>query len=671
MPGLTQQERGDRLGAAFPGLRATATSPPGDQLRWKCGSNSRRSSSVSASQTSDALPRPGPGSASRRGFRSSSRLPGRRAAGDSPIAPTGEVVVSGRRRPRAARMSPPREKRSVRADVRQLPGTTRVRADIAWGTQSRIRLERLAHRLAPATRGQGRRRWRSVTAAPERSPRPLLRSPPDAPAASRLRPAPRLVRPREAASFPGGDTKDPYAIWVSEVMLQQTTVETASFPATGPSCDAFLDYPALARAHLDDVLAAWSGLATTRARGICIARRIRRRTPRRTAARRSRSCARAPRQGDYMFQAVAAIAFGRLYAADGCEHPARRFGAPFERHDPASRLGEVISPARPADSIAAIFDLGCDHLPAARSQLPELPCRGVLPGFRASGFNGRFSGPPGRAVPPAVLPVRRSGLLPRPDPDAAALMARRYVGAAGRGSGSARIARTRFPPGGSRRRNQSPSPRSADRGRRVRVEIYRAGRWRGARDRWMTVPEIERSVRLPFADAKIVRRISPPGSDRRTIANEVFRPDRRPSASRLSHLRRRAPDDEVRRTLRDIRGAEAQERMVSFTTLDKRYSRSRNRKSPGRRPSSPGLKVKIDKTDTKQLGGRHMSSAPSAASAPRSPVGGRLPLKSTDENSKKPARQAECEDSPAPASASAPAGERPEPFRTAHRAGGA
>jgi len=59
--------------------------------------------------------------------------------------------------------------------------------------------------------------------------------------------------------LPWRRTRDPYAIWVAEVMLQQTRVETVI-----PYWEKFLarwpDARALAGAPLDDVLAAWSGL---------------------------------------------------------------------------------------------------------------------------------------------------------------------------------------------------------------------------------------------------------------------------------------------------------------------------------------------------------------------------------------------------------------------------
>jgi A/G-specific adenine glycosylase len=60
-------------------------------------------------------------------------------------------------------------------------------------------------------------------------------------------------------TLPWQDTRDPYRVWLSEVMLQQTQVATvldyyARFLARFP------DVAALAAAPLDDVLALWSGL---------------------------------------------------------------------------------------------------------------------------------------------------------------------------------------------------------------------------------------------------------------------------------------------------------------------------------------------------------------------------------------------------------------------------
>jgi A/G-specific adenine glycosylase len=56
-----------------------------------------------------------------------------------------------------------------------------------------------------------------------------------------------------------GETPDPYRVWLSEIMLQQTTVK-----AVGPYFEKFVarwpDVSALGRASLDDVLRMWAGL---------------------------------------------------------------------------------------------------------------------------------------------------------------------------------------------------------------------------------------------------------------------------------------------------------------------------------------------------------------------------------------------------------------------------
>jgi A/G-specific adenine glycosylase len=58
---------------------------------------------------------------------------------------------------------------------------------------------------------------------------------------------------------PAGRRPDPYAVWLSEIMLQQTGVKTV-----GPYFEKFLarwpDIAALGRASLDDVLRMWAGL---------------------------------------------------------------------------------------------------------------------------------------------------------------------------------------------------------------------------------------------------------------------------------------------------------------------------------------------------------------------------------------------------------------------------
>src|SRR3954468_9360932 len=54
-------------------------------------------------------------------------------------------------------------------------------------------------------------------------------------------------------------TRDPYAVWVSEIMLQQTRVETVT-PYFERWMRRFPTVRALAEAPLDDVLTHWAGL---------------------------------------------------------------------------------------------------------------------------------------------------------------------------------------------------------------------------------------------------------------------------------------------------------------------------------------------------------------------------------------------------------------------------
>ena len=64
---------------------------------------------------------------------------------------------------------------------------------------------------------------------------------------------------RHHRDLPWRRTRDPYRFWVSEVMLQQTTVK-AVVPYYESFLERFPDVAALAGAREDDVVAAWSGL---------------------------------------------------------------------------------------------------------------------------------------------------------------------------------------------------------------------------------------------------------------------------------------------------------------------------------------------------------------------------------------------------------------------------
>ena len=118
--------------------------------------------------------------------------------------------------------------------------------------------------------------------------------------------------------LPWRRTRDPYAIWVSEIMLQQTRVATV-IPYWERWMARFPTVAALAGAPLDDVLAAWAGLGYySRARNLhagarAIGERWGGALPRRAAELRE-----VPGIGPYTAGAIASIAYGeRAPLVDG------------------------------------------------------------------------------------------------------------------------------------------------------------------------------------------------------------------------------------------------------------------------------------------------------------------------------------------------------------------
>ena len=108
---------------------------------------------------------------------------------------------------------------------------------------------------------------------------------------------------------------DPYRVWLSEIMLQQTTVVTVA-PYFGRFVARWPSVSALAAASLDEVLHQWQGLGYyARARNLhacakAVAERHGGRFPDDVASLRA-----LPGIGDYTAAAIAAIAFDRREAA--------------------------------------------------------------------------------------------------------------------------------------------------------------------------------------------------------------------------------------------------------------------------------------------------------------------------------------------------------------------
>jgi A/G-specific adenine glycosylase len=162
-----------------------------------------------------------------------------------------------------------------------------------------------------------------------------------------------------------GETADPYVVWLSEIMLQQTTVEAVkpyflSFLARWPTVTALADAP------LDEVMKAWAGLGYyARARNLhaCAQRIAHERDGR--FPQSERELMELPGVGPYTAGAIAAIAFGRQsLAIDGnVERVVSRLFAVarpprFAKQELRDLARRLLPSERAGDFAQALMDLG-------------------------------------------------------------------------------------------------------------------------------------------------------------------------------------------------------------------------------------------------------------------------------------------------------------------------
>ncbi len=190
--------------------------------------------------------------------------------------------------------------------------------------------------------------------------------------------------------LPGEERQDPYRVWLSEVMLQQTTVA-----AVGPYYSKFTEvWPTvgdLAAADDADVMAAWAGLGYyARARNLLACARA-------VAARGGNfpdteaGLRELPGLGEYTAAAVAAIAFGRravVVDANVERVVARLFAIdePLPAGKAAIRFaaGQVTPEERAGDFAQGMMDLGATICTARSPRCMLCPlregCRGYAQG---------------------------------------------------------------------------------------------------------------------------------------------------------------------------------------------------------------------------------------------------------------------------------------------------
>lgn len=235
---------------------------------------------------------------------------------------------------------------------------------------------------------------------------------------------PWRVGPTDRAA---GVVPDPYRVWLSEIMLQQTTVT-----AVKPYFEAFLArWPTvrdLAAADEAEVMKAWAGLGYySRARNLkaCadhVAGRLDGRFPETEAGLRE-----LPGIGAYTAAAIAAIAFDSpATVVDG--NVERVVARLFEVEEPLpaakptlKRLAATLTPqTRPGDFAQAMMDLG------ATICTPRKPACALCPW--SDGCLGRASGSPERLPaksPKAERPTRRGVAFVAIRSDGAVLLRRR------------------------------------------------------------------------------------------------------------------------------------------------------------------------------------------------------------------------------------------------------
>ena len=191
-----------------------------------------------------------------------------------------------------------------------------------------------------------------------------------------------------------GERADPYRVWLSEIMLQQTTVK-----AVIPYFHRFLErWPTvvdLAAAELDEVLAVWAGLVYySRARNLHACARVIVESHGGKFPRREAELIKLPGIGPYTAAAIAAIAFGeKATPVDGnVERVVARLFAvrePMPLSKPALRslAATLTPPTRTGDFAQAMMDLGATVCTPKRPSCLMCPLNAECTG-RALGIEG-------------------------------------------------------------------------------------------------------------------------------------------------------------------------------------------------------------------------------------------------------------------------------------------
>jgi len=181
---------------------------------------------------------------------------------------------------------------------------------------------------------------------------------------------------RHRRALPWRESADPYRVWISEIMLQQTRV-AAVLDHYARFLRRFPDVQALACARESSVLAAWSGLGYYhRARRMHRAAKVLVRQRKGRFPRTAEEWQQLPGIGRYTAAAIASIAFGEAVAVvDGNVERVleRMFAGTGARQATWDRAEWLLDRGHPGDFNQAMMELGATICTPRAPQCPACP----------------------------------------------------------------------------------------------------------------------------------------------------------------------------------------------------------------------------------------------------------------------------------------------------------
>jgi A/G-specific adenine glycosylase len=225
---------------------------------------------------------------------------------------------------------------------------------------------------------------------------------------------------------PKGERADPYRVWLSEIMLQQTMVQAVA-GYYRKFLERWPDVRALAAAKQDDVLAAWAGLGYyARARNLHAAARIVATEMGGKFPATAEGLRALPGVGGYTSGAIAAIAYDERQAAmdANAERVIARLYAVTTPLPKAKTelhaLGLALVPKRAGDFVQALMDLGSAICTPKRPACNNCPWAEDC-AARAQGIQESLP----RKAPKRARPLKRGAAFVARDASGAVLLVKR------------------------------------------------------------------------------------------------------------------------------------------------------------------------------------------------------------------------------------------------------